>query len=102
VPPKPLQWSEGSWIVAPFRFIHDADRAGAVDAHDLFVLSGHVHPVARLRSGKKGALRVPVFWQKTNGLVLPSFGLFTGGFAVSPARGDRLYAAGPDGVIALG
>jgi metallophosphoesterase superfamily enzyme len=65
-------------------------------------LSGHIHPVVRLRGLMKRAMRVPVFWQRATSLVLPAFGLFTGGFAVRPAPGDCLYAAGPSGVVSLG
>jgi DNA ligase-associated metallophosphoesterase len=100
-PPEPLRWWAESWIDPPFRFIHDAGRACASASDPLFTLSGHVHPVVRLRGARKGALRVPVFWQKSNGLILPSFGLFTGGFAVRPAAGERLYAAGSRAVVVI-
>jgi DNA ligase-associated metallophosphoesterase len=99
---KPLQWWETSWVNPPFLFIHDANRARSRGSNLLFSMSGHVHPVVRLRGAKRGGLRAPVFWQKAGGLVLPSFGLFTGGFAVTPAPGERLYAVGSSGVVLLG
>lgn len=100
-PSQRLQWWEASWVDPPFRFIHDADRIASREPDQLYTLSGHVHPVVRLRGRAKGALRVPVFWQKPTGLILPSFGLFTGGFAVRPASDERVYAAGDGGVVAL-
>ena len=66
-----------------------------------FVLAGHVHPARRL-AGKRGdRLRMPVFWQREGCLVLPAFGSLTGGCNIRPAAGERLWAVGPDAVVAL-
>jgi len=65
-----------------------------------YVLAGHIHPVMRLRR-RTGAGRVPVFWQRRDYLVLPSFGSMTGGAEIEVELGDRLYAAGPERVIPL-
>ena len=65
-----------------------------------YVLAGHIHPVMRLRR-RSGAGRVPVFWQRRDYLVLPSFGSMTGGAEVAFELGDKLYAAGPERVIPL-
>lgn len=96
-----LHWWEPELLDPPFRFIHNCDH---VDAHaqPLFALSGHVHPVVRLRGLPKRAPRIPVFWQRSGGLVLPSFGLFTGGYAVKPQAGERIFAVGPTGVVPFG
>jgi metallophosphoesterase superfamily enzyme len=98
---SPLQWWDSEWADPPFCFIHDADRARQPGADSLYSVSGHVHPVFRLRTLGKNALRIPVFWQKPKGLILPSFGLFTGGFAVTPAQTDRLFGVGPEGIVPL-
>jgi metallophosphoesterase superfamily enzyme len=82
--------------------IHDAQRALAADADGLFTFSCHIHPVKRLKELGKRALRVPVFWHQARGLILPSFGVFTGGFAVVPDAGDHLFAVGPSGIVPLG
>jgi hypothetical protein len=34
--------------------------------------------------------------------VMPSFGSFTGGAAITPESGDRVFAIGPERVIPLG
>jgi DNA ligase-associated metallophosphoesterase len=99
--PERLQWWETSWTDPPFRFIHDADLELESESDGLYTLSGHIHPVVRLGGARKSALRVPVFWERPNGLILPSFGLFTGGFAVARTPGDRLYAAGSSAVVSL-
>lgn len=96
----PLQWHASDLVEPPLRFVHDDDRAER-SKPALFTLSGHVHPVARLGRARTRAPRVPVFWQHDNGLVLPSFGLFTGGSVVTPRDSDRLYAVGPERVVRL-
>jgi DNA ligase-associated metallophosphoesterase len=105
-PPQPrlpaVHWWDTDWVDPPFRFIHDAQRAPSATVAAPFTLSGHVHPVVRLRELGKSALRVPVFWQKAVGLILPSFGLFTGGYAVVPGEGERMFAVGSSGVVPLG
>jgi DNA ligase-associated metallophosphoesterase len=93
-----LQWCEHELLDPPFRFIHNVEHVGS-NAGSLFALSGHVHPVVRLRNLPKHGPRIPVFWQRATGLVLPSFGLFTGGFAVAPRGGERIFAVGPVGVV---
>ena len=50
---------------------------------------------------RSGAGRVPVFWQRPEYLVLPSFGSMTGGAEVAVELGDQLFAAGPERVIPL-
>jgi DNA ligase-associated metallophosphoesterase len=78
--------------LAPFELIHDPDDAGVG-----YFLCGHIHPVLTLAS-RADALRMPVFWQRADGLVLPSFGSMTGGHAISPQRGECVYAVGPERV----
>jgi DNA ligase-associated metallophosphoesterase len=97
-----LRWWEREFVDPPFRFIHDVQRARQSNAAPLFSLSGHVHPVVRLRELGKRSMRVPVFWRRAADLILPSFGVFTGGFAVSPQQGERMFAVGPSGVVPLG
>jgi metallophosphoesterase superfamily enzyme len=60
-----------------------------------------VHPVARIGATRSRAPRVPVFWRRQCGLVLPAFGVFTGGAVVIPGAGEQLYAAGPERVLRL-
>jgi DNA ligase-associated metallophosphoesterase len=97
-----VRWWDSQWIDPPFRFIHDAERVPRPNDEAPFTLSGHIHPVLRLRELGKGALRVPVFWQRAGGLILPSFGLFTGGYSIVPGEGERMYAVGSSGVVPVG
>jgi metallophosphoesterase superfamily enzyme len=111
--PAAMRWQSEDLLEPPFRFTHDADRgtaatgsfgpgevgSEAVVAGGLFTLSGHIHPVVRLGDRRKPAPRVPIFWQRRHGLVLPSFGSFTGGYVVSPAEGDSVFAVGTERVV---
>jgi DNA ligase-associated metallophosphoesterase len=92
-----VHWQEQDLLEPPLRFTHDAERAAPDDG--LFTLSGHIHPVVRLAGLRKRAPRVPVFWQRCSGLVLPSFGSFTGGYVVEPDAGDHVFAVGSESVV---
>lgn len=61
-------------------------------------VAGHVHPGARLMDRTDRA-RLPVFWARAEGLVLPAFGQFTGLQVVAPSATDRLYAVTPSAVL---
>jgi uncharacterized protein len=91
-----IAWLDGELLEPPFRFLHEALPRQHAD--QLFTLSGHIHPVIRLGPLRRPNLRVPVFWQRSTGLVLPSFGAFTGGFAVRPTPGEHLFAVSPTAV----
>lgn len=102
-----LRWHAQALHEGPFDLVHDGDDAPAIAAGPdrggapRFALSGHVHPVTRLPVPGGRALRVPVFWQRAAGLVLPSFGRFTGGQLVRPGPDERLLVSGPTRVHAL-
>jgi DNA ligase-associated metallophosphoesterase len=81
--------------LGPFELVHEPQVASG-----RFFFAGHIHPVFTLAS-RADALRMPVFWQRRDGLVLPSFGALTGGYAIRPARAERLYAVGPGQVTPL-
>ena len=93
----PVKWQVHDLLEPPFCFTHDADRTPRRD--DLYCLSGHIHPVVRLRGLAKRAPRVPIFWQRRSGIVLPSFGLFTGGYLVRPDTDDHVFAVGSQSVV---
>lgn len=65
-------------------------------------IAGHVHPVYGLKT-RSDRLRLPAFWRVGSGLVLPSFGDFTGGWAIpTPSArdsfvtdGERVYSLSP-------
>ncbi len=78
--------------VGPFAFCHHPDVAS-----DGYVLAGHVHPVFVLAT-RVDALRLPCFLAGPRRMILPSFGAFTGGHAIAPAAGDRVWVSAGDAV----
>lgn len=91
----------GAWGLAvardfaepPFGFCHQpCEREG------LYMWAGHLHPLASLRS-RRDELMLPAFWLGARTAVLPAFSAFTGGVAIRPGPGERLFAAVEDRVI---
>jgi DNA ligase-associated metallophosphoesterase len=80
------------YAVAPFAFCHHPDVAAPG-----YVLAGHVHPVFVL-SVRRDALRLPCFLASQTRMILPSFGAFTGGHAVLPAAGERVFVSSGEAV----
>ena len=78
----------------PFELVHEPNSGTD------FFLAGHIHPVARL-STRADSLRMPIFWWRDDGLVLPSFGALTGGFSIPPRARERRYGVGPETVMEL-
>ncbi len=65
-----------------------------------YVIAGHLHPVFRL-SAAGDSFRLPCFVFGARGGVLPSFGAFTGGFAISPQADERVFVTTGDAVYAV-
>ena len=55
------------------------------------VLAGHEHPVVVLNGKGRSRARLPCFYLKTDQLILPSFGAFTGGYQVVPKPGEAVF-----------
>jgi len=79
------------------RVVHDPADAKPGRFH----IAGHLHPVIRIRDGRRTAMRLPCFWQQENLLILPAFGSFTGGAIIKPAAGDRIFTALRDQVVEI-
>jgi DNA ligase-associated metallophosphoesterase len=65
-----------------------------------YVIAGHLHPVFRL-SAAGDSVRLPCFVFGANGGILPSFGAFTGGFAITPHADERVYVTTGEAVYAV-
>jgi DNA ligase-associated metallophosphoesterase len=86
----------GECEAAPFVLRH------APDPHaSLHVIAGHVHPGVRVRDGRLRQ-RFPAFWSGPRRTLLPAFGSLCGLSPNDAASDDRVYAATPGGVLALG
>jgi uncharacterized protein len=79
------------------RIIHDPDHA----TNDRLHISGHWHPVVKIRDGARTSIRLPCFFLRGNTLVMPAFGSFTGGAVMDAKSGDRVFALVRDQVVEL-
>jgi DNA ligase-associated metallophosphoesterase len=89
-PPAGLRFmlKDEPWLLEPFALRHDPAP------HDGYpVLAGHAHPVYHLRGRAHQCLRLPCFVVGPQVTLLPAFGEFTGGWAVSPGMDDRVFLA---------
>ena len=82
-------------VIGPFAFCHHPQDS----AHG-HVVAGHVHPVHRLATVGDAA-RLPCFVIGQRRSILPSFGAFTGGHAITAEIGERLFVAADDRVFAV-
>jgi metallophosphoesterase superfamily enzyme len=62
-----------------------------VSPESQLTIGGHLHPVIRIRDGRRTSIRSACFWLRGNTLTLPSFGSFTGGQIIHPAAEDRIF-----------
>jgi metallophosphoesterase superfamily enzyme len=54
-----------------------------------------------LRSSSGDRARVPAFWFSDTQVILPAFGVFTGGFSIRPERTDRIFVIAGQEVLAI-
>lgn len=96
----PREWRfdchDEPWIEAPFAFRHHPweEESG-------YVLAGHVHPTVSLAGPGRQRERLPCFLFGERTGILPAFGDFTGGAAVRPRPGDRVYGVAGDEVVPI-
>ena len=78
----------------PFAFVHHPTMTDG-----RYVLAGHVHPAVQLSGPGRQHARLPCFWVRDTGMVLPAFGDFTGTGIIEPTEGDRVYAVAGESVV---
>lgn len=82
--------------IGGLRLTHEPPEDGDHPA----TLCGHIHPVVSVGlRGVGGRVRTPCFWFDRGVGILPAFGTFTGGFALTPGPGHAVFAAGERSVI---
>jgi DNA ligase-associated metallophosphoesterase len=79
------------WLCGDIAFCHHPQHAAG---HT--VVAGHLHPCVRLHGRAGESLRLPCFWLRDGLVVLPAFGDFTGGAAVTREDGDRVIGVADD------
>ena len=81
-------------VEQPFVFTHVPAPSA-----DGYVLSGHLHPGARMIGGGKQSLRLPCFWFGARVGVLPAYGDFTGLATIAPSDADQVYVVADGRVV---
>jgi uncharacterized protein len=66
-----------------------------------YVISGHVHPVVKLKGLGNQRLTFPCFYFGQQQALLPSFGTFTGGHAIETKVKDQVIAIVEDQLIRI-
>lgn len=89
-----LCWQREPYAEEPFALSHRQR-----DNESAYTLSGHIHPVLRLRSPSRDRARLPVFWFGERMAVLPAFGSFTGGADIEPHPGDRVFVIADSTIV---
>ncbi len=90
----PLKLIDGYFAENGLIFSHDL-----LLQDDLFTLCGHVHPAVVLSGKGRQRERLPCFWLRSRHMILPSFGVFTGAYTVSPIEGDRVFVVAKGEVV---
>lgn len=66
-----------------------------------FVFAAHIHPVLLLKGKGRQVLRLPCFMMSHKQMVLPCFGVFTGGFEINNLKHDRVFVVSGKEVLML-
>src|SRR5687768_3259209 len=82
----------------PFIFSH---HPGTNKDRDAYSFCGHVHPVYCLRSKARQQIKLPCFVFDKHEAILPSFGVFTGGFELERIGGRKLFVIAEDKILAI-
>lgn len=84
-------------------FIDEFEQEGILFLHDdegkersLFVIQGHIHPMATVKIGPKQSRRYPSLIIQTRRMIMPAFGKFTGGYKMPAGSFDRLFILTPE------
>jgi uncharacterized protein len=87
-PPAYLNISvvEEPFMLGGFALCHHPQQV-----HGAIAIAGHEHPVVVLNGKGRSRARLPCFYLKKDQLILPSFGAFTGGYAVTPQAGEQVF-----------
>lgn len=71
-------------------------------SRNAFLFAGHIHPVFTLRGKGRQSLRVPCFLQDTHQMILPCFGVFTGGYEINRMPHEFIYVISGKEVLRVG
>jgi DNA ligase-associated metallophosphoesterase len=82
-----------------FLFAH---HPGTKFENDIYIFCGHIHPVFCLRAKGRQSIKLPCFVFDEMQAVLPSFGVFTGGYEMKVQEKRRIFMIVKDHVLEKG
>ncbi|NGP88378.1 ligase-associated DNA damage response endonuclease PdeM [Fodinibius halophilus] len=85
----------------PFLLVHDKSNYSSADEQGLYILSGHIHPAAKLNGKGRQAMKFPCFYFGQQYGILPAFGTFTGTHIISPTEKDKVFIVVEDKVFSV-
>jgi DNA ligase-associated metallophosphoesterase len=85
------------YIEGQFLFAHHPKES--FNKHQ-FVFCGHIHPIYYLKSKGRSRIKLSCFVHDNYQIILPSFGVFTGGYEMKAEHGREIYLIVEDNVIA--
>jgi DNA ligase-associated metallophosphoesterase len=85
-------------VIGPFTFAHHPREEFEDDA---YIISGHVHPVVSLSGLARQSVTVPCFYFGAQQAILPSFGYFTGGYAIEVCGHDTVVGIAQNKLFAV-
>jgi DNA ligase-associated metallophosphoesterase len=90
-----IEWIDNCLVEDPFCFRHEPEASDK-----FFTWCGHIHPVVHLGHARD-RMRLPCFWISQKLGILPSFGFFTGGFPIEPAKQDSIYVVAEQEIFSM-
>lgn len=85
-------------VIGPFTFAHHPREEFRQNE---YIISGHVHPVVSLSGIARQYITVPCFYFGIQQAILPSFGYFTGGYAIEVSETDTVIAVAKNKLFAI-
>ena len=82
--------------LSPFDLTHNFEENSS-----MFQITGHVHPIYRLKKGSIEKIKFPCFVVRPKVLILPAFGEFVGGYKVSPQINQSIYLCCDQDIIGI-
>jgi len=88
----------GSFRIGNFLFTHHPQEK---IEEGLFVFCGHIHPVHYLHARGRQQVKLPCFVRDEHQMILPSFGVFTGGYEMRGIAGRKIYLIAEKKILCL-
>jgi len=87
---------EDKYSIGNFVFAHHPKE---IHMTNTYSFCGHIHPVYCFRAKARQSLKLPCFIVDESQIILPSFGVFTGGYEMKQTANRKIYVIANDEII---